>query len=535
MSKARDIANILSANTAIATDAEVTSAVSTHATAANGHIGRGTTLNRPISPSIGDTYFDTTLSALISYTTSGWIKVSSDPAPQIASISPTTAATTGTVVTITGSSFKSALAVQFIGTNSTVYNSPVATFVNATTATATTPALPVAYEPYDVKIINADNQFALLDNCLDSGGTPAWNTSSGTIATIAELSALNVSVSATDPDGTSIIYSSSNLPAWISLNSSTGALTGNAPDISSDTTYSFDITASDGVNSSSRSFNIITTAITVADVLVVAGGGGGASGGGGAGGVQTFTGTTLLKNSTYQIIVGNGGTGGTGSTSGAAATNGGNSQFGSLTASVGGGGGGRTCNAGDSGGYSGGSGGGGGGCSAGNQVGGSPTSGQGYIGGGTTSYSAAPYPSGGGGGAGGPGSGPTATSTSGNGGIGIQSSITGVSTYYGGGGGGGVYGGGTGGSGGNGGGGTGSSSSGGTGTPGTPNTGGGGGGAGSSANASSGGSGIVIIAYPNTNPNITTIPGTLTYILDTTTRAGYKVYKFTAGSGTVTF
>jgi len=535
MSRIRDIANILSASTSIATDAEVTAAVSTHATAANGHVGRGNTASRPASPILGDLYFDTTLNALIAYRTAGWEKVSQDPAPQIASISPTTAATTGTTVTITGSNFKSALAVQFIGTNNAVYNSPVATFVNATTATATTPALPVAYEPYDVKVINADNQFAVLDNCLDSGGTPIWNTASGTIATIAELSALNVSVSATDPDATSIIYSSSNLPAWISLNSSTGALTGNAPDISSDTTYSFDITASDGVNSSSRSFNIITTVVTVADILVVAGGGGGASGGGGAGGVQTFTGTYLLKNNTYQITVGNGGTGGTGSTGGAAATNGGNSQFGSLTASVGGGGGGRTCNAGDSGGYSGGSGGGGGGCSAGNQLGGSPTSGQGYIGGGTTSYSAAPYPSGGGGGAGGAGSGPTAASTSGNGGIGIQSSITGISTYYAGGGGGGVYGGGTGGSGGNGGGGTGSSSAGGTGTAGTPNTGGGGGGAGSSATGSSGGSGVVIIAYPNTNPNITTIPGTLTYTLDTTTRSGYKVYKFTAGSGTVTF
>ena len=58
MSKARDIANILSAGTAIATDAEVTSsvsaAVSTHATAANGHVGRGTTVNRPVSPSVGD-------------------------------------------------------------------------------------------------------------------------------------------------------------------------------------------------------------------------------------------------------------------------------------------------------------------------------------------------------------------------------------------------------------------------------------------------------------------------------------------------
>ena len=274
MSRIRDIANILTASTSMATDAEVTSAisaatsglatsssvssaVSTHATAANGHVGRGTTANRPVSPTVGDVYFDTTLASLIAYKSTGWEKVSQDPAPQIASISPTTAATTGTTITITGSSFKSGLAVQFIGTNAAVYNSPVAVFVGAATATATTPALPTAYEPYDVKVVNADNQFAVLENCLDSGGTPIWNTASGTITTINEQSSLSTSVSATDPDGTSIVYSSSNLPAWVSLNSSTGALTGTSPDIASNTTYSFDVSASDGVNTSSRSFAVV--------------------------------------------------------------------------------------------------------------------------------------------------------------------------------------------------------------------------------------------------------------------------------------
>jgi|LakMenEpi03Aug12_release.lakeMendotaPanAssembly.Ray.scaffolds.fasta_scaffold109161_2 hypothetical protein len=269
MSRIRDIANILTASTNIATDAEVTAAMSAHNTATNGHVGRGTTENRPASPSVGDVYFDTTLAALITYKSTGWERVSQDPAPQIASISPTTAATTGTTITISGASFKSGLSVQFIGTNSSVYNSPVAAFVNATTATATTPVLSVAYEPYDVKVINNDNQFAILNDCLDAGGSPVWNTSSGTIVTINEQTSLNTSVSATDPDGTSIVYSSSNLPAWISLNSSTGALTGTSPDISSNTTYSFDITASDGVNSSSRSFNIISNALVPVSTNVV--------------------------------------------------------------------------------------------------------------------------------------------------------------------------------------------------------------------------------------------------------------------------
>jgi hypothetical protein len=61
-------------------------------------------------------------------------------------------------------------------------------------------------------------------------------------------------------------------------------------------------------------------------------------------------------------------------------------------------------------------------------------------------------------------------------------------------------------------------------------------GGGGSANMGSGsaGSGVVIIAYPSTQADITTIGGGLTYTKDTSTRSGWTVYKFTAGTGTVT-
>jgi hypothetical protein len=546
MSKARDIADILSASTSIATDAEVASsvsaAVSTHATAANGHVGRGTTASRPASPTLGDLYFDTTLNALIAYRTAGWEKVSQDPAPQIASISPTTAATTGTTVAITGSNFKSALAVQFIGTNNVVYNSPVASFVSATTATATTPGLPVAYEPYDVKVINADNQFAILDNCLDSGGTPVWNTASGSIGSVVKNSSMNLSVSATDPDATSIIYSSSNLPAWITLNSSTGALTGTAPDVSSDTLYSFDIVASDGVNTSSRAFNISVILIPIltggtlfsdstyqyrvfasgtsslsvsakaltADILVVAGGGGGgtaAGGGGGAGGIGYTSGAVLAIGS-YSTLVGAGGSGATGD--GGSGANGGNSVFNTITAY--GGGGGNHGGAGAAGGS-------GGGCGYSNGPGGSATQGTGAAshygnagGGFGRSSSGSPYPCGGGGGAGAAG-GISTEASGGAGGVGLSTwSSWGAATGYGqnisgtywfGGGGGGsrdsVLA--TGGNGGGGAGGTVITASANKATDGLANTGGGGGGGDVRGTtypplrAGNGGSGIIIVRY----------------------------------------
>jgi hypothetical protein len=452
MSRIRDIANILTASTNIATDAEVTAAMSAHNTATNGHIGRGTTQNRPASPSVGDVYFDTTLAALIAYKSTGWEKVSQDPAPGVSSITPTTAATTGTTITITGSDFKTGLSVQFIGTNSSTYNSPSVTFLSGSSITATTPGLPVAFEPYDVKVINSDNQFGILENCLDSGGTPTWNTASGALATISEQTALNVSVSATDPDGTSIVYSSSNLPAWISLNSSTGALTGTSPDIASDTTYSFDISASDGVNTSSRSFSVIVTAIVSFSANYLLVGGGGASGyrsddiyylgGGGGGGLRSSldgngggaaaeSPLTLTTGITYNISVGLGGVAAAyGQLS--SANNGGNSSIsGSGITTITALGGGAGSNA-DTAGQNGGSGGGAGGNdlvrSGGSAL--SPT--QGYAGG---SVGASSGGSGaGGGGAGSVGGNRASTLKGGTGGAAKINSITGSNVYYAGGG-----------------------------------------------------------------------------------------------------
>jgi hypothetical protein len=61
---------------------------------------------------------------------------------------------------------------------------------------------------------------------------------------------------------------------------------------------------------------------------------------------------------------------------------------------------------------------------------------------------------------------------------------------------------------------------------------GGGGGGERGASGKAGGSGYVVIAYPDTYPALTSIGGGLTY--SQPTRSGYRVYQFTAGTGTVT-
>ena len=218
------------------------------------------------------------------------------------------------------------------------------------------------------------------------------------------------------------------------------------------------------------------------DVLVVAGGGGGSAvigGGGGAGGYLYHTSQSLTAIN-YGVAVGAGGSG----------SNGSNSQFGSITASVGGGAGARP-------GLAGGSGGGGGwnGGSGTNTGGAASPSGQGNAGGSSSSDNA------GGGGGGASAAGQSISGASGgNGGAGLANSISGTSVTYAGGGGGGrrTSAGGSSGAGGAGGGGAGGST--GVGNNGTTNTGGGGGGAtysgDPSQNGGAGGSGIVIIRYP---------------------------------------
>lgn len=162
-----------------------------------------------------------------------------------------------------------------------------------------------------------------------------------------------------------------------------------------------------------------------ADILVVAGGAGGGTagggaGGGGAGGLLVHTSQSLTQTS-YTVTVGSGGIGGIYNTQ-RFGYSGNNSQFGSLTASVGGGGGGGWQG---NPGVTGGSGGGGCANSTTAGAGAAGTAGQGFAGGNGTggSASASFLAGGGGGGAGGAGgngsgSGQTNTYVGGVGGVG---------------------------------------------------------------------------------------------------------------------
>jgi hypothetical protein len=516
----------------------------------------GNTSGRPANPAVGQPYFNGEENRLEIYTqTVGWQNIVAET-PGVVSYTGTVLESNSTnTIVISGTNFSTGATAYLIGNDGTEYTADTTTINSIVQITAVFGVLAVNKEPYDIKVVNPSNLYGILPDAVSINDTPSWTTAAGSLGTFDELSSVSLTVAATDEENTSITYSSTNLPAWLSLNSSTGALTGTTPSISSNTTYSFNITASDGSNTRSRAFSVsvIDTTITL-EALVVGGGGGGggrAGGGGGAGGLVYHSAKSFEKNATALVTVGTGGLGGggggsPGTRSESAGADGTNSVFSDITANGGGGGyfgdtgPGRPGGSGGGGGYNGS----GGSSTQGNSGGGT---GYGNAGGGSALSGTFAYKQGGGGGAGGAGtSGSGSTGKCGDGGAGREYSITGTAQFYAGGGGGGGHdpfnsslannGRGIGGSGVGGNGGPVSTSDGQP-TAGTDGTGSGGGGTwsngGDSFDGARGGNGVVIIAYPNTFPAITTIPGTLTY--DQPTRAGYRVYRFTAGTGTITF
>jgi hypothetical protein len=269
MSKSRNLADLLDASGDVKNDSldNVTPATATNVSdndnSSTGYfdVPAGTTAQRPSNPNTGYTRFNTTLGYLEQYTLDGWTVIAAPPT--VTNVSPSSyLGASGTSFTITGSGFDSGSTVKFVTSGGTEYTAGSVTFNNSSSLTATTPQnFSVADEPLGVKVVASTGLSALLADQIDCGGSPSWNTASGSLGSVEESTAFSATVSATDPDGQSVSYSitSGSLPSGISLNGSTGAITGTAPSVSSDTTYNFTIAATDGINTTSRSFSITVT------------------------------------------------------------------------------------------------------------------------------------------------------------------------------------------------------------------------------------------------------------------------------------
>jgi hypothetical protein len=310
----------------------------------------GNTAGRPASPNSGQPYFNGETQRLELMTSNGTWENIVQEVPGVSSITGiySEQANSGTI-TIYGTNFVAGATAYAIGTNAVQVAATSTTFNSLVQLTATFTGLSSAYEPYDIKVTNPSNLFGIIPDALYINNTPAWQTSAGSLGSFSAGTQLSLTVLATDPDST-IAYqlaSGSSLPSGVTLNSSTGVISGSPSSINTDTTYSFTINATDGINTASRAFSfffyvpvvsggtltsdstyyyraftssqnlVVSNGSINADILMVGGGGSGGpaygdqdtgKGGGGAGGILYKAGHTLSPN-TYSITVGNGGAG----------------------------------------------------------------------------------------------------------------------------------------------------------------------------------------------------------------------------------
>lgn len=355
----------------------------------------GGTSGRPANAANGQPYFNGDIGRLELYTAdTGWQNIVQET-PGVASATGHyyESDNSGTFV-ISGTNFVSGAIAYAVGTNGVEYQATTTTYNSLVQLTVEFSSLSALYEPYDIKVTNPSNLFGLLPDAFYINQSPVWTTPSGSLGSVNGGVSVSKTVASTDSESNTLTYASSDLPSWLSLNSSTGSLTGTAPAVSSNTTYSFTVTVSDGINAAvSRSFSIPVVAVGILtggtlssdstyyyrtftgngtlsisglapslDLLLIGGGGGGGNdvgSGGGAGGLY-FRQSYTVASGSYPVVIGAGGSGfttssptdvspfqGVTSTFNSISANGGGAagSWNNIPASAGGSGGGGPCRA----------------------------------------------------------------------------------------------------------------------------------------------------------------------------------------------
>ena len=179
----------------------------------------------------------------------------------------------GQSLVINGGGFLSGINVKVGGTNAASV-----TLNSVTQITIVAPAK--AAGTYALEFTNTDGGNATANSAVSYNGVPAFTNAAGSLGAALQGSTVNLSVVATEPDGGAITHTitSGSLPSGLSLNATTGAITGTAPDVTASTTSSFTITATDNENqSTSRAYSIQVNPILPSDdfnVLTYTGNGG---------------------------------------------------------------------------------------------------------------------------------------------------------------------------------------------------------------------------------------------------------------------
>ena len=265
MTKARDLSKLLStANGKIAGENLDVSFENIADTGTEGtKVALGTTAQR--GSTTGQIRFNSTTGLAEYYDGSQFKSIDSPPTISSINVTEVDSQSGGNqTVVITGGNFASGATVTFVGNSGTDFNASTVTVNSVSQITAVAPKSSFlnAQEPYGVKVENVSGLSATLASQINVDTSPSWQTASGNLGSVQEEDTANFSVSATDPDGDTVSYSETTSVlsgAGFSLNSSTGAITGTASNVSADTTNTFTLRATANSKTADRSFNIITT------------------------------------------------------------------------------------------------------------------------------------------------------------------------------------------------------------------------------------------------------------------------------------
>ena len=242
----------------------------------------GTTAQRDPAAVVGSLRYNTTTGFFETLTGSGWGAIATPPS--IISITPSNFnGEAGATFTVDGAFFDPDTTAAFKGADGTEYAAATVTYVSTTQITVTNATnLPVANEPFRIAVTNGAGLSIESTQGIDAGSVPAFTTAAGSLATTTRWDeAVSVTVNATDAENTISGYAvtEGNLPAGLTLDGTTGAITGTSTEQAT-TTYTFTIGATDSAgNTNTRQFNIqIVNAAPVwsspADGFTVTGGSG---------------------------------------------------------------------------------------------------------------------------------------------------------------------------------------------------------------------------------------------------------------------
>jgi hypothetical protein len=176
------------------------------------------------------------------------------PIPTITTSSLIAEPTTNTTLTLAGTNFVSVPKVEIISTTGAVTVAPTVSYTSSTALDFTTGS-GLAAGNYNIRVINPDYGAVTSGAILTVSPGPAWVTASGSLGSVAGGGSVSFTVDATD--ATSYAKQSGTFPGGVTIDGSTGVISGTETGSSSTTTYTFTIRATDAeAQTADREFSI---------------------------------------------------------------------------------------------------------------------------------------------------------------------------------------------------------------------------------------------------------------------------------------